>query len=214
MKKTTVIVMTVLLLFSCILPVSAIKISPSLKCAVLQTEDIPAETAYIDLLLPIAEIPECYTEWNQTYSADGIASENIHISADSAIANYNEDGYCSFLAHFEQAKITVSPSDDNGLWVTFGDDNYENLYYFQKCKSIKLAFVDKDGNILKVTEAVSVRDRIFSSFQNIELHGDTVKCVYSFNPYRSVPIAVLVALAGIYGILKWHDARRAKRFGQ
>ena len=214
MKKTTVIVMTVLLLFSCIMPVSTIKISPSLKCVVLQTEDIPAETAYIDLLLPIAEIPECYTEWNQTYSADGIASENIHISTDSAIANYNEDGYCSFLAHFEHAKITVSPSDDNGLWVTFGDDNYENLYYFQKCKSIKLAFVDKDGNILKVTEAVSVRDRIFSSFQNIELHGDTVKCVYSFNPYRSVPIAVLVALAGIYGILKWHDARRAKRFGQ
>lgn len=214
MKKTTVIVMTVLLLFSCILPVSAIKISPSLECVVLQTEDIPTETAYIDLLLPFAEIPECYTEWNQTYSADGIAYENIQISADSAIANYSEDGYCSFLAHFEHAKITVSPSNDSGLWVTFGDDNYENLYYFQKCKSIKLAFVDKDGNILKVTEAVSVRDRLFSYFQNIELYGDTVKCVYAFNPYRGVLIAVLAALAGIYGILKLHDARRAKRYGQ
>lgn len=213
MKKIIVWITAIIILLSCIITVFAVgKDSTSLKLHVLTPDSLPPGTIYIDLLLPFDNIPECFTESTDSNTTDSILfDEKIQIPIDSQIENYNTDGFFSYFSHFNNSKIAIKNGENNDLWILFGDYYNDDLYYFQKCSSIKLAYVDINGNIIKTTEDFSVHNRLFSVFQSLELNGEKIKCVYSINTYHCVPLLILLVLLSVAIIVKLVDFKKHRR---
>lgn len=211
MKQILIWITTSIILLSCIITVSAVgKVSTSLELHVLTLDSLPAETAYIDVLLPFGEISDCFTELTTPDIDYTQLGEKIQIPVESQIVNYDTDGFYSYSSHFKNAKITIKKGESNNLWIRFGTYDRDDLYYFQKCSSIKLAYIDKYGNIIKTTDQLSVHNRLFFTFQSLELNGKEVKCVYSLNPYHCVPALILLTLLCSAVIVKLDNIKKSR----
>ncbi len=63
---------------------------------------------YVDILIPLDETDEFYTNYNCNIDGD------IEIPENSEIVNYNKDGYRSMLMHIKKANLDISTENDSG----------------------------------------------------------------------------------------------------
>ena len=109
----------------------------------------PEGTAYVDLLLKDNKNDSTAVDYNDEAAARTIErNENsISFGRECGLAKYNEDGYTSMLLRH----IFVEES-------TFGRYTLktETHKIFNKHRYVKLAYCDKDGNVIKVTNEVKV----------------------------------------------------------
>lgn len=103
MKKIIITTMTVLVLML-LLQLTCFAWVPSshLDCNVDYTQ-MPENTVYVELLLPISPDDENYTEYNQTNG------EKFNISSNSEIINYCQDGFMSYTYHLSNAESKPKP---------------------------------------------------------------------------------------------------------
>lgn len=101
-KRFLIVLFMILFLFSTCFTAGAWTPDYKFNCTI-SPQGIPDGTVYIDLLLPISEKDECYTEFNEENG------KQYSISSDSEIAKYNQDGYMSYTFHVSDAYSEMAP---------------------------------------------------------------------------------------------------------
>ena len=123
-------------------PVSAFMPTESFRCDIVE-ENIPDNTAFVDLLLPIQAEDEGYVDYNK---ANG---EKFGISENSEIISYCEDGYRSYTFHIVDADAEIIPYDV----ITFGVDTevyLANKELFEKLEPYRHSDQGTEGFIVEI----------------------------------------------------------------
>ena len=129
-------------------------------------QSIPENTPFVDLLINFDTESEQYTEFNRQRLLD-IENNELKISADREIATYNQDGYRSYLFHF------VGASVDNQ--IEYHKFVFDNLSAIEKCKTLKVAFLDEKGSIIKITSEAKFTHVVFAETDSVIVDGDVAR---------------------------------------
>lgn len=131
------------------------------RSIVIVPDHVPEEAKYLELLIPMPPDDPCYCDYNQTTGSEtGLADQ-------APIVSYMEGGYISYSFHMKDASsdMKLEPeSFQDGIFSSyaFGDNAYAgsrtHLEYIQEnFGTMKAALLDKEGNVLAVSEEVSIR---------------------------------------------------------
>lgn len=106
-----------------------------------KVENVPNDAVFVDILIEISAQSSGYTDLN---------SKNLlpNITADSEIVRYNQDGYRSLSFHYD----VLSRMEVDSPYFTM---NVSNQSMDKVSKSIKVALLDINGNIIKISDAVN-----------------------------------------------------------
>lgn len=240
-------VIATMIVFFTAFPVSAYMPTQSFWCDIVE-ENIPDNTAFVDLLLPISTEDEGYVNYNKSNG------KKFGISENSGIVSYCEDDYRSYTFHIVDADAEIIPYDVSNFAVdtevylanqelfeeiesfrysdpeigrehfsveiilggdlkqtleeigkvtdidmsftycglhtaynSYGTDNRKSDYDFSYCcdkyKYAKMAYLDKDGNVLAVSNEVliDIESRSGVTF-NLELSGTEFTNDFSYGP--------------------------------
>lgn len=133
---------------------------------------------YVDLLIPLDETDEFYTDYNCNIR-NILRESDIEIPENSEIVNYNKDGFRSMLMHIKKSKSGISIEDSEGfsdcsdkyngvpseinqyIYVPYYEGRYDDPYneemfleFCNKYKKCHVAIFDKDGNIIKISKKI------------------------------------------------------------
>lgn len=149
-KKLSVVILFLIAVIC--LPLTAFAENSKQKRLCLKYENAPEGTYYIDLLVNMGEDNTNYTQFNEPGQPDSDHSTDVNIytsiGVDSQIAKYNEDGYVSFAVHSKQCKGLFRNTEGTEFYI---DTEYSFNDVFDGY-SWKAAYVDKEGNVLGVTD--------------------------------------------------------------
>ncbi len=194
MKKKIICLFLLICLFELSsLSVFAYRPTPYL-CIETTRNDIPKNTAYIDLLLPIQENDKNFVmQKDETNTVINIFDySSLQLPNNCEIANYN-NAYYSYHFHFNNSTISVlSMEDDNHIYIDYGENQRLLEDYLLKIDSFRIAFVDDQGCIIKISNSVSAKSPILKSFSNLIIANEEVSEVYMDSPYSSVYICILL----------------------
>jgi len=142
----------------------------------IDTNDIPSETAYIDLLLPISKDDDNFVEFCTDNSVKNIFSdETIILTNQCEISYFDLNGFKSYNLHYKDSIINDHRSSESIVIVSFGKHSNGDFYKFQKYKNIMLAFVDANGRVLKTTETIDIEDSYFMRFSGLSVNNNIVR---------------------------------------
>lgn len=158
MKHSRMLAMlAVVILVAAFLPlaVSANSAPPSFAYTFL-LQELPVETKYVDLLIPLKENQDAYVPLNSA----NVPGTFCH---DAQILTYYKDGYCSYTFHYLDAVSNIEVSLENQ--VEFFATNQLNFAknghreQIENMGTIRLAMLDEKGNILQVSRELVLRSR-------------------------------------------------------
>lgn len=145
----------------------------------------PKETAYVDVLIKMDDEDPNYVDFTMSPKRlkeeyiDGWHEEYVElpITGESEIAKWNEDGYVSLTLHHKgirEFKIKERYEKEDGSYVTTIEDlDVIGRDIYGKYHNVKAAYVDEEGNVLKVTEK-STRKYIGDNSYYLVVDGDSV----------------------------------------
>ncbi|SHM77480.1 hypothetical protein [Ruminococcus flavefaciens] len=158
----------------------------------IDLKNAPEGTAFADILVKDRK--------NDKYAVD-FNEENgklLGLTKDCGLAQYSKDGYTSMLlrhscACFDKAEISEH------MYTSFRlkEENSEIFNHFQ---TIKVAYCDKDGNVLGVTEKAKFDKLRFNiGAYTINANGDSLSCSISTGPpyFMMIVVPFLVIVPAI-----------------
>lgn len=150
-KKSLVLFLCVMLLTVILLPqtVSANSPPPPAFCTVELVNPSP-EAYYVDLLVPLSKNQPDYVQQPQLPEA----FENT-----APILLFEEQGYMSYTYHYANSSSQNVVGENS---ITFFEGSISHYGIF-KDKSIKLAVLDKKGNILQISEPFVLTETYFAA---------------------------------------------------
>ena len=128
----------------------------------ISPENVPEEAVYLELLIPMSQDDPYYCSFNQP------AADETGLTEEAPIVQYRDgEGYISYSFHMVNAVSRMKmqkDGDGNGVAhpLSFGSGAYAgsetHLQYIQRnFGTIKAALVDREGNVLSVSDAASVK---------------------------------------------------------
>lgn len=142
-----------ILVFSSALPVFANAPAPANHLMVVLS-NLPDDAVYADLLIRISQDDPNFVDFQSNNYSDSV-------SKSSEIVSYSDDSFYSFTFHYKDAKssIRIEPYYDDLFYVDFCNGlayqdyltQYESLR--NHYRDVKIALLDKDFNIIVVSEA-------------------------------------------------------------
>lgn len=150
-----------------------------------------------DILIKINNDSPNYTDFNTSNSnAQGFDSS-------AQIVTYNQDGYMSLSFHYKNVDSlrSVQREDLSIEKHIILNNGYKPISTITN--SIKIALLDKDGNVLKVSDAVSIMPKDNTTYPrsvNYNAAGETPKITFAqyysgYNNNYSIVISTLFILA-------------------
>lgn len=184
---------------------------------------------YVDLLIPLDETDEFYTDYNCNIR-NILRESDIEIPENSEIVNYNKDGFRSMLMHIKKSKSGISIEDSEGfsdcsdkyngvpseinqyIYVPYYEGRYDDPYneemfleFCNKYKKCHVAIFDKDGNIIKISKKIPLVSLGNFYLQNIsyDVENNGIKPIYkaSAEILVFVNIVWLFAMVGMIGCI-------------
>lgn len=125
-----------------------------------ELSDLPEGTVYVDLLLKLPEDDPEYVALEKSNLPDGFSQQ-------SEIIGYCEDGFRSYTFHYKNAKSKIQVQRSKLVYFFIDDlTAYDSVEWEHKDRVqdngwIRLAMLDENGNILKVSPDLSVKSRQF-----------------------------------------------------
>jgi len=111
-----------------------------------ELENVPEGTVFVDILAK--------GNWEKQRRADVDNEHLLGIDRNCEIVRYDKDGYKSLMFNteifYEGDKIDTAESHNHLCYGGYGMEIFKNLPY------VKIAYCDKDGNILGITEEKKV----------------------------------------------------------
>lgn len=162
---------------------------------------------YVDLLIPLDETDEFYTDYNCNIYGD------IEIPENSEIVKYNKDGYRSMLMHIKESKLHISIDDSEGvpdcsekyngipseicqyIYVPYYEGRYNDPYntemfleFCNKYKKCRVAIFDSNGNIVQISKKIPIVSLGNFYLQDIsyDIEKNRVK------PYYITPVEIFI----------------------
>lgn len=164
-------------------------------------ENLPEGTEYVDLLIHLPKADSKYTD---------LVAENLPegITAESEIVAYCKDDYRSYSFHYEDARSAIRVG--GGMVSSFFTDEkngenaeirYDHADDIEKRGPVRLAMLDKDGNIIKVSGLLRLAPKGFMAQSLGSFHYDAAKDVLEVDSYESGVGIILYILLGIIGLI-------------
>ena len=205
------------IVFLCIFSfdVFAFRPAPYFLCEI-DPQFIPEGSCYFDMLVRIKDLT---SNW---YLSDANVNQFDFFGFDETapIAAYLEDGYVSYMFHCKDAvgnnRITALSSEEYAL-VSFGQNEDQQLTeemvsLLKRLKHVRFVYLDKEGNILSVTE--DVRPNTWNPFllrDEIFIQGETVHVSFTTGPpYWLIPCGALGFTGCVVFLIVW-TKRKNKR---
>ncbi|MCH5171119.1 MAG: hypothetical protein J1F24_07515 [Oscillospiraceae bacterium] len=206
MKKIGAVIISVIILMFIPISCYAYNAGDSLDVS-FKINDLPAQTAGIDILVQIDKQSDEYVSLNTYTDLLGI-NDFIEITDESQISYYDTNGYISYLCHFNGAII-----DYLGCYQEYSEElnvKVNNLDYFVDKGSIIIAFIDKEGTVLSTSTPISIKNGLFRQFRSLSLNNHKVTVDYYYNPYYILPSVVLITAVVILILLRLGKLKKAK----
>jgi hypothetical protein len=150
---------------------------------------------YTDILIKISTSNKYYTDLNTSNAV------TYGFNSSTPIVAYNQNGYVSISFHCKNIKSYPSISRDSVMSGIIQLDN-SNKPISTITKSIKIALLDKDGNVLKVSDAVSVLSTTNNTFpRRVDYDASSTTPNIEFEQYyrgylvSAINLSALVILA-------------------
>lgn len=152
-------------------------------------DNVPENTAYIDILVPLDKDSSYYTDFRNPplWYVENDENKPLLIDEDSQIAKYNDNGYCSLSIHTKYVKTTESYTS-----VICLNDTVDNIY--EKFKDFKAVYVDENGNILKITDTFSVEYSSKDPYAFIVNDNNLTLRIYGSSPLAEVQIFIILSV--------------------
>lgn len=196
-KFLFVCVMVFAFAFSCVLPVSANAPAPADHLTVVLS-NLPKDAVYADLLIRISEEDPNFVDFQPNFYSAAI-------SKSSEIVRYSDGGFYSFTFHYKDSQSDIKIEHYDGLYyVSFAKGfeyqqyltQYENL--LNHYRDVKIALLDKDFNIILVSEAAQLpkenKALVFDGAIYYDSHTNSLDCDTRINPY-------FIVFGGFFSIL-------------
>lgn len=171
-------------------------------------ENVPEGTVFADILIK--------DKWHDKYAVD-FNEENgklLDLKKDCGLANYDEDGYTSLLLRHNCAMFEYSLQE-----CVFYSLIKEKLY--NRYRTVKVAYCDKDGNILGVTNVVKVKHASHKKAIYIfDADSGSLSCAVSKAPKLRLGISFVIFMAVLLviffiiiliAIMKWLEKVNTKK---
>lgn len=122
-------------------------------------EKLPENALYIDLLIKVDSNDKNFT------SINSINIEKYNFANDAEIIKYNKDGFQSYTFHFKDS-ISKMNIVDNESSFTYETESNNSQFYTIKSEYnlIKVALLDENGNIIKVSNEINVSPKKIGFF--------------------------------------------------
>ena len=153
--------------------------------------EVPEGTAFADILVK-GKAEDTEMDFNVS---NGYV---LKVDRSCEIAEYNTDGYTSlFLKHrgVDLEMRDLSPDSENKYMEVGGGS-----HTLSRFSHMKLAYCDKDGNILGITKEIKVKKTSLDGFTyEIKADGDDLRCKIFYRPiyYLLVLILLVVVLFAV-----------------
>ena len=158
--RIPVLLMTmILLLLVMTFPVSANGPMPT-PWYEIYLSNLPENTAYVDLLIPLKENDPLYVELERRNLPDGFSEQ-------AEIITYCDDGFRSYTFHYQGAQSAIETGENQ--YVSFGSTwedvygggnyRYSHLEDIELRGVIRLAMLDSQGNIIQVSQDLAVKPK-------------------------------------------------------
>lgn len=178
----------------------------------IEYENAPKETAYVDILVQMNREDPAYVDFTQPpqhfvreYTDENGAWQREYVSlpitAESEIAKWNENGYVSLTLHHKAVEALRTGKNDS-LKI----DGYFLEDIYKRYGKVRVAYVDDEGNVLKVTDK-SKKKYMGWQADHLVVNGDSVVFQIGEEAPWMVGLFCILALAiplyTIYLIIKF-----------
>jgi len=172
----------------------------------IELKNVPEGTAFADILVKDGKNDKYAVEFNEENG------KLLGINKNCGLAGYNEGGYTSMLLRHNCAvfeRVELSQQQYTSLMLK--EDNSEIFNHFQ---SIKVAYCDKDGNILGTTNEVKVKKVTWGMpAYTIKANGSSLTCDVNQGPayFMIVLVPVMFIVLAVVIIALVITARLSKK---
>ena len=133
----------------------------------IELENVPEGTVFVDILAK--------GNWEKQRRADVDNEHLLGIDRNCEIVRYDKDGYKSLMFNteifYEGDKIDTAESHNHLCYGGYGMAIFKNLPY------VKIAYCDKDGNILGITEEKKITPVYLREVQyEFDADGEELSC--------------------------------------
>ena len=173
----------------------------------------PKDTYHLEILVPKAVLNRNrhYVDWNldKMEMSDGIDMLR-------RLSQYEQDGYVSATLHYDYScHITYKARRDGDwlidyFWIEFPKSCQ---WDFERIRDYKIAYVDKNGNVLGVTDQAAVQTTLDSlAGFRLTADGSTASCV-AYNPTAHIALTGLKVFAvhALLILLVWYLRRSSRK---
>ena len=173
----------------------------------IELKNAPAGTAFADILVKDRKKDKYAADFNEENA------QLLGVGRECGLAAYDTDGFTSMLlrhncAVFGEADLSVHSS----VYFKLNVDNNDLFNHFRK---IKVAYCDKDGNVLGVTDTAKFEFEWLGAPAAYIIHtdGESLSCKVSTGPpyylFILIPLGSLLILSVILVMLVKRAAGRA-----
>lgn len=197
-KLFFVVVLVTILAFSFVLPVFANAPMPADHLTVVLS-NLPDDAVYVDLLVKISQDDPNFVDFQSNDYSDSV-------SKSSEIVGYSDGGFYSFSFHYKNSKsnIKIESYYDDLYYVDFcnGSDYQDYLTQYESLRNhyrdVKIAILDKDFNIIVVSESVQLPEEnnafVFDGELYFDFNTNSLDFDTQINPY-------FIVFGGFFSIL-------------
>ena len=169
----------------------------------VQFSNLPEGTVYLDLLVYLPESDPYYTPLEEANLPEGI-------SPDAQIVTYCQEDFRSYTFHYRDAKSVIAVKGTKTVTYFFDNTVYGSNIRYQHLDDvlakgeIRLAMLDSEGNILRISPIFRLETRKFMGYLKRDFvynaADDTLQIEEGINTFGYV---LYVFLAGVGFLLTW-----------
>ena len=203
MKKRLIVLLVTVVLAVGFLPVQvSANSAPPEPFYIFHLTNLPEGAVYADLLIPLRENDENYVEINRNQLPDSF-DENAEI------IDFHIEGYCSYTFHYRDAVSSISLNEEGKVaffadaqflkdWS--GESNIIHQYEISGLGYVRIAILDKFGNVLDVSPFLSVHKKgVFSYLDNSFVYDAEIRKfhVEYRTSYFGIYVYLILAFSGM-----------------
>ena len=163
-------------------------------------KNLPVGTAYVDILIPLPSSDEHYVSLVKENLPEGFTEQ-------SEIVTYSEGEYRSYTFHYKGAKSAICLNGGKTvLFFTKETVSYdytlpEHMNDVERRGKIRLAMLDENGNILKVSRQLSLEPKDLFAQNTNRFYYDGAKDTLEVGSYSTIFSFFGILACMFYGII-------------
>ena len=214
-KKAVCLLAAAVVMIICSMPAFALHNWASSYSLDIDLENAPENAAYVDILVPAKNFGiDEFEDFHDT-TITNYDKPAANIDKNSEIVNYIDDeGFISLSAHTDAVShidLQIFRSSKNGEKIIGGDivlkkdeNKHDANWLKDNFGNIKIAFVDKDGKVISVTDKASfhtVIDQESPGFSSKDSKGLKFRTHAHYTTFENIVMLILLLAILVVGVM-------------